>query len=209
MPNATAGGKGEKTKQKYVDMYFLFFLFNRFGALARASSCNAVPLFFLILEKKNIVEQNFASYVNKHARKKQKTKMYMLVKDPKNLQLVLEMIVQHNHVHVHNVLTMSSLSKETSEFIYEDMRDSSFYKDAVDSLVNQNVVFVLFCGQTGFDIQAFKKQVQGVYGTNDPSTIRGILSQNGRVKSSFVHVPDTHEKSARDIARVLEELATY
>jgi nucleoside diphosphate kinase len=106
-------------------------------------------------------------------------------------------ILNDNLLPVTNVFQVF-LSRDLARFIYNTMETSPFFDDAVNSIASRQVSVVVFdAGRVS--IEWIKKNVQGPFGTKDPGTIRGLLSRNGAIQGSFVHVPDTFEKADDDL----------
>ncbi len=122
--------------------------------------------------------------------------MYMLVKDVAHTLDVVEML-NDNLLPVTNVIQMN-MTRDVARFIYNTMETSPHYDSAVDSIANRQVSVVVF-DAAHVSVDWIKKNVQGPFGTKDPGTIRGLLSRNGTVPGSFVHVPDTFMKADDDL----------
>lgn len=127
--------------------------------------------------------------------------MYILVKDVAHTTDVVEMLNDNLLPVIH--VFQRFITRETARFIYNTMEGSTFYTDAVESVADKFVSIVVF-DATRVDIAWIKKHVQGPFGTRDPGTIRGLMSRNGAVKGSFVHVPDTHWKAEEDLMALAE-----
>ncbi len=136
--------------------------------------------------------------------------MYILLKKPTFLGDVLSIMRDYECARVRAIYA-PVLTREQSEVIYNNFRDSPHYEKAVASLMEHNHVFVIeFDLLDGTSIEDFKRTVQGPYGTTDESTVRGhIACTLGKADEGYVHVPDSHEKAAEDMCVFGEPMQTY
>lgn len=122
-------------------------------------------------------------------------KMYILVKEVGHTDLVWEVLQMHGVRIIESFKVF--VPDAVARVVYRTMEGSRFYEDAVSSLADRTVhVFVIDAGDMSY--ADFKRNVQGPFGTADANTIRGYLSDEGRIPGSFVHVPDDDNKSLED-----------
>lgn len=140
--------------------------------------------------------------------------MYILIKRPTFLGDVLSIMRDYDCVRVRAIYA-PELTREHAEVIYNNFKESPHYERAVQSLLPAQTgarhVFVIeFDLLDGTSIEDFKRTVQGPYGTMDESTVRGhIACAIGNADDGYVHVPDSHEKSAEDIRLFGEPMQRY
>lgn len=123
----------------------------------------------------------------------------MLVKCPNFLGDILS-ILRDYHYPVIRVVPIVDITLDQARIIYSNMVDSPFYNQALMSLLQKEQFFMILLDtqSISFDIESFKRDVQGPFGTKDNTTIRGHLYEAIGVIDGYVHVPDSFEKANED-----------
>ncbi len=131
---------------------------------------------------------------------------YTLVKNPNCLSDVIVCLQRFPDITIDYCVAIK-MTEMNAQFVYRNMLTSTHFENAVNSIRDIFVVIVFF--QTTYDSYFLKTHVQGTFCSQDPRTIRGVLSIRypNDVYSGFVHFPD--EADVEDDLQFLKNQDTH